>query len=95
MSDLSEPEVKRKGGALEVGVDPADRLELRFLHDVGSVDASAEPGIEPQANDTAQIGAMALEKAIERGSITGVYRVQETTGFLGIQSGLGHGNRLW
>jgi hypothetical protein len=95
MGDLPEPEMKGKCWALKIRVDAANRLELRFLHHIGSIDAGSQTGIEPQADDVAQIGAVALQEAIERTSVAAVDGIEEATGFFGIRRGLGHGNGQW
>jgi hypothetical protein len=50
---------------------PVDQVDERFLEDVGHIDASPEPAVEPQLDHLAQPRAVASPQGSERRTVAG------------------------
>jgi hypothetical protein len=77
VSVLAEPHVKRHRPATTIIRQTLERFQVRVLYDIRGINAAADPRIEPQVDESPQLGPMSLDKPIERRTVSEPRLLQE------------------
>lgn len=91
VSSLADPQAERHRLPLEIVIQPAERLQLGFLNDIGGVDPRPEHVVQPKLNEMADDGAVPAEQFLERAGAAGLSGLQQPESFSGVGQDFCHG----
>jgi hypothetical protein len=90
----SQPQAKRRGRRVQVGIEPAEHLHLDFLHEVRGIDTGPEAGVDPQGDDAAEEGPVPGDQKRPGGLFTRVRLFKQTSRDSGVSRMRAHDDPL-